>query len=74
MYRKGSILVRAPPVEESKGSETSGTKEASSVETEGKGKKEKRRKPYEGISGDIKAHHEDIIGDAFWQERPWLLL
>lgn len=36
-------------------------------------RREKKVKPYEGISGDVVVLHEDIIKDAFWTQRPWLL-
>ncbi|WVF67913.1 hypothetical protein IAT40_002675 [Kwoniella sp. CBS 6097] len=31
-------------------------------------------KPYEGIDGEVIVVHEDLIGNAFWEQRPWLLL
>jgi len=36
-------------------------------------RREKKAKPYEGISGDVEVLHEDVIKDAFWTQRPWLL-
>jgi tRNA(His) guanylyltransferase len=42
------------------------------VESKGK-RKEKKPKPYEGLTGDILVLHVDLIGDEFWVERPWLL-
>ncbi|KAK8850597.1 hypothetical protein IAR55_004516 [Kwoniella newhampshirensis] len=37
------------------------------------GKKPKRVKPYEGTEGEVVVIHEDIIGNTFWDARPWLL-
>jgi hypothetical protein len=36
-------------------------------------RKEKKRRPYEGLTGDVVVLHLDIIGEQFWLERPWLL-
>ena len=36
-------------------------------------RKEKKQRPYEGSTGDVVVLHIDIIGNAFWDERPWLL-
>lgn len=63
MFRKGSTLVRLDPSAASQGSE--GVME--------EGRKTKKVKPFEGITGEIVVLHEDIIGDAFWSHRPWLL-
>jgi hypothetical protein len=43
------------------------------VESKGK-RKEKKPKPYEGLTGEIEVLYVDIVGDTFWVERPWLLL
>jgi tRNA(His) guanylyltransferase len=37
-------------------------------------KRGKRVKPYEGLTGQIVVLHEDLIRDAFWSQRPWLLM
>lgn len=37
------------------------------VKTKGK------RKPYEGTVGELVVLHEDLIKEAFWADRPWLL-
>ncbi|WWD20780.1 hypothetical protein CI109_105257 [Kwoniella shandongensis] len=37
-------------------------------------KKPKKIKPYEGTEGEVVVIHEDIIGNKFWEARPWLLL
>ncbi|WVQ95476.1 hypothetical protein IAU59_002573 [Kwoniella sp. CBS 9459] len=48
--------------------------------TEGSGGRRRRRgknenaKPYEGIDGEVVVVHEDLIGNTFWEQRPWLLL
>ena len=36
-------------------------------------KSKKRQKSYEGLTGQAVVSSEDIIGDRFWNERPWLL-
>ncbi|WVR08667.1 hypothetical protein IAU60_005725 [Kwoniella sp. DSM 27419] len=36
--------------------------------------KTKKIKPYEGTEGEVVIVHEDLIGDSFWRERPWLLV
>jgi hypothetical protein len=43
------------------------------VEGEGQPTKGKR-KPYEGTVGEMVVLHEDLIKEAFWTERPWLLI
>lgn len=35
--------------------------------------RKKKSRPYEGITGEVICLHEDIIGDRFWLDRPWLL-
>ena len=57
-FRKGSTIVRNDP--------------SSMLELEGQITKTKR-KPYEGTVGDLVVLHEDLIKDAFWADRPWLL-
>jgi hypothetical protein len=44
-----------------------------SVETDKPKAKSKKIKPYEGTIGDLVVVHEDLIKEAFWAERPWLL-
>lgn len=62
-FRKGSTIVRIDPaIPES-------AAEGGDQSTKSKGK----RKPYEGTVGELVVLHEDIIKDAFWAERPWLL-
>lgn len=36
-------------------------------------RKEKKQRPYEGSTGDVVILHVDIIGNTFWDARPWLL-
>lgn len=38
-----------------------------------RGKRPKKVRPYEGLTGDVVVLHEDIIGDGFWTARGWLL-
>jgi hypothetical protein len=38
-----------------------------------RGKRAKKVKPYEGLTGEVEVLHVDIIKDDFWRERPWLL-
>ena len=72
MFRKGTILVRRPPSVDpsttSQGHLEGGNPFA--IESQPKAK---RKDAYEGITGEIEVLHEDIIGDAFWTARPWLL-
>jgi tRNA(His) guanylyltransferase len=68
-FRKGSIVIRVDPNAVS--SETA--PEVESVETDKPKGKSKKRKPYEGTIGDLVVVHEDLIKEAFWAERPWLL-
>lgn len=64
-YRKGSVLVREAPQEE-----TSPPKEGQGQPV----RKAKKIRPYEGTSGEVTVLHEDIIKDGFWKDRPWLLM
>lgn len=36
-------------------------------------KKAKKAEKYEGMTGPVVYLNDDIIKDAFWNERPWLL-
>lgn len=36
-------------------------------------KKAKKSEKYEGMTGPVVYLNDDIIKDAFWNERPWLL-
>lgn len=38
-----------------------------------KEKKQKKAEKYEGMTGPVVFLNDDIIKDAFWNERPWLL-
>ena len=40
----------------------------------GRGKKVKKVKPFEGLTGDVGVIHEDMINERFWRDRSWLLL
>ncbi|ORY31282.1 putative tRNA guanylyltransferase [Naematelia encephala] len=65
-FRKGSTLVRSPPPDLDEN--TSDVKPVL-VPGDRKGK----RRPYEGTTGEVIVVWEDIIGDRFWEDRPWLL-
>lgn len=70
MFRKGSTLVRRnpqPPINETE------QKVEESTAGEPQRRKGKKVKPYEGTMGEVEVLHEDIIRDAFWSQRPWLL-
>lgn len=76
MFRKGSTLVRQDPKATSPGltenvvvnlHHDGGTPESAQ-------RRQKKVKPYEGMTGEVVVLHEDIIGDAFWAQRPWLLM
>lgn len=63
-FRKGSTIVRQDP---------SAPSTDAAHDTVSSGVKAKR-KAYEGTTGELVILHEDIIKDAFWAERPWLLI
>ena len=72
MFKKGSTLVRRDP------KSIEGTAEVSTIEqlNDGEtrtGRKVKKVRPYEGTTGEVTILHEDIIGEGFWNQRPWLL-
>jgi tRNA(His) guanylyltransferase len=67
-FRKGSTIVRVDPLAVSASPAGDGEFKAP-VDTKGKGK----RKPYEGTVGELVVLHEDLIKEAFWAGRPWLL-
>ena len=88
MFRKGSVLVRQEPVNESTTEKRGGETASSDIGESGvadlfmtpeaehakeKRKKEKKQRPYEGLVGPVVVLHEDIIKDTFWLARPWLL-
>lgn len=58
-YRKGSTIVRNDP--------------DAVPQDAGDPSRRAKRKPYEGTIGTLAVLHEDIIKDAFWIGRPWLL-
>lgn len=64
-FRKGSTIVRVDPLAVSASTEG----EEAPKENKSKGK----RKPYEGTVGELVVLHEDLIREAFWSDRPWLL-
>ena len=74
MFRKGSTLIRQDPNAALRLVETEvagvhingGTPESAQ-------RRQKKIKAYEGMTGEVVVLHEDIIGDAFWSQRPWLL-
>lgn len=83
-FRKGSTLVRIDPDAEKRAAlaleklelETKpspDTDQPAAVENNTPVRKQPKLKPYEGISGEIVIVHEDIIKNAFWVARPWLL-
>ena len=74
-FRKGSVLVRKPPPGDIQHSEGEAFQRIQLVDEErsGKARKAKRIKPFEGLTGEVVTLHEDIIGDGFWDDRPWLL-
>ncbi|WVN89235.1 uncharacterized protein L203_104453 [Cryptococcus depauperatus CBS 7841] len=47
---------------------------SSEIITTGHEKCLRKEKTYVGTEGRVVVLHEDIVGDAFWKERPWLLL
>jgi hypothetical protein len=60
----------------SEGAARPGEGEASDLPDGGRqmrGKRPKKIRPYEGLTGEVIVLHEDIIGDGFWKEREWLL-
>ena len=84
MYRKGSILVRrdpksllleqgGPDSQDQSGRTVDGATGVV-VEEAQQRRKVKKVKPYEGMTGNVEVLHEDIIRDAFWSQRPWLLI
>ena len=80
MYRKGSILVRQdisdPSPSASSIAQRTVEVSIATTETTEEGRPPRRGKkprPYEGMTGQVVVVHEDIIGDAFWSQRPWIL-
>ena len=76
-YRKGSVLARAPAEAEPPGpteEENVGIKGSPDEVRPGRQRKEKPARPYEGLTGEVRVLHVDIIRDHFWDDRPWLLL
>lgn len=87
-YRKGSILVREDPrsstapipdklpahTESPRPPEEATTGEEP-LRTAGRSKhpSKAKSKPYDGLTGQVVVLHEDLIKDAFWDARPWLL-
>ena len=75
-FRKGSVLVRMRiEAEDAKiGFTASLETEADTLADPNAVVKSGRRpKAYEGLTGEVVVSYEDIIGDRFWDVRPWLL-
>ena len=74
MFRKGSTLVRLDPKAAQRMAETGVASFHHNGGTPDPAQRRlKKMKPYEGMTGEVVVLHEDIIGDAFWSQRPWLL-
>lgn len=67
-FRKGSTIVRVDPLAVSPDA-AEDVQTTAPPDKKSKGK----RKPYEGTVGELVVLHEDLIREAFWTERPWLL-
>ena len=67
-FRKGSTIVRVDPLAVSPDA-AEDVQTTAPPDNKSKGK----RKPYEGTVGELVVLHEDLIREAFWTERPWLL-
>ena len=85
-YRKGSTVLRSPtPSQQTSGPDVPEVPERAAEEegivagsgptgpTKRREKKVKPARPFDGSTGHISVVYEDIIGDAFWRERAWLL-
>lgn len=72
MFKKGSTLVRRDPKSVEGIAEVSTSEQANDGENQAR-RKVKKVRPYEGTTGEVTVLHEDIIGDGFWNQRPWLL-
>lgn len=74
-FRKGSTVVRVSVQVDAVEAEPAVTsQQAAGGGAERSAKAKARRiKEYDGMTGEIIVVHEDIIGDAFWSQRPWLL-
>jgi tRNA(His) guanylyltransferase len=66
-FRKGSTIIRIDPLA------VSPDQEKVEAQTQPDKKSKGKRKPYEGTVGELIVLHEDLIREAFWTERPWLL-
>jgi len=87
MYRKGSVLMRRiMPIQRPSDAPASDAGPEllvsdvtpPDVECDVRAHVHERRRgkgrTYDGLTGPVAVLHEDIIGDAFWSERPWLLV
>jgi tRNA(His) guanylyltransferase len=68
-FRKGSIVIRTDPAS----NEESLDSQAEETEQQERRPRKTKVKRYEGTIGELVVVHEDLIRDAFWSERPWLL-
>jgi tRNA(His) guanylyltransferase len=62
----------APAHDQSKPNEVEGKHDIADI-VQKRGKRQKKIRPFDGSTGEVVVLHEDIIGDRFWFDRPWLL-